>query len=290
MLKAALTSTWIAYWLNGIIRVAWGEVIVLIAQCFAILIVIVVQMAVQTGQWYCDTHLHPIILLFEYVQSGFPPQQQKKKKRTLWSHHCWLLGLYWPGHGHDFLMMYTRCTSSTSITYHYFSEVVMVKFYQAMRVNSCSWGVCCHVCCLTQTKFKFKVHSSSTDSLSLGAINNCRTSCHAEWPGYLLSSLVSSTMMVTILSTTTWSNCWDQLESAAMCISDTFWITLFLFLLLMVSCGALGCSWERATDNWGLNRHHATCHLFKKSSTLASQKDKTRQKRLFLQGWFCPIH
>jgi hypothetical protein len=51
-----------------------------------------------------------------------------------------------------------------------------------------------------------------------------------------------------------------------------------LFLSLMVSCGALGCSWERATDARGLNRHRASCHLFKKTSVLASQKRQERAK------------
>ncbi|KAG1717827.1 hypothetical protein EDD22DRAFT_855856 [Suillus occidentalis] len=51
---------------------------------------------------------------------------------------------------------------------------------------------------------------------------------------------------------------------------NILWI-VFLFLS-MVSCGAQGCSWERATDNRGLNRHRTACHFFKKSSILATEK------------------
>lgn len=49
-----------------------------------------------------------------------------------------------------------------------------------------------------------------------------------------------------------------------------------VLLVLMVSCSAPGCSWERATDARGLSRHRASCHFYKKSSVLASQKRQQR--------------
>lgn len=63
-----------------------------------------------------------------------------------------------------------------------------------------------------------------------------------------------------------------------------FWIvqiTLLssLFLsLLMVLCGALDCSWERAMDTRGLSRHRASCLSYKKSSVLATKKRQERVK------------
>jgi hypothetical protein len=51
-----------------------------------------------------------------------------------------------------------------------------------------------------------------------------------------------------------------------------------LFFLVMVSCEAPGCSWERKTDNRGLTRHRAVCPFYKRSSTLASQKRQDRAK------------
>jgi hypothetical protein len=50
----------------------------------------------------------------------------------------------------------------------------------------------------------------------------------------------------------------------------------------MVSCGAQGCSWERATDNRGLNRHRGSCHFFKKSGILATQKRLQRARNATL--------
>jgi hypothetical protein len=46
----------------------------------------------------------------------------------------------------------------------------------------------------------------------------------------------------------------------------------------MVSCGAPRCLWERPTDARGLSRHHASCHFYKKSTALASQKRLERAK------------
>jgi len=51
-----------------------------------------------------------------------------------------------------------------------------------------------------------------------------------------------------------------------------------LFLSLMVSCGGQGCSWERATDTRGLNRHRASCRFYKKSSILATRKRQEHAK------------
>jgi hypothetical protein len=61
-----------------------------------------------------------------------------------------------------------------------------------------------------------------------------------------------------------------------MRLLETLWI-LFLFFA-MVTCGAQGCSWERATDTRGLSRHHASCRFYKKSSVLATQKRRERVK------------
>ncbi|KAG1796316.1 uncharacterized protein HD556DRAFT_1441620 [Suillus plorans] len=46
----------------------------------------------------------------------------------------------------------------------------------------------------------------------------------------------------------------------------------------MVLCGALGCSWERATDTHGLSRHCTSCHFYKRSSVLATQKRQEHAK------------
>lgn len=61
-----------------------------------------------------------------------------------------------------------------------------------------------------------------------------------------------------------------------MRLLESFSILLLLFA--MVSCGALGCSWEKTTDNRGLSRHRASCHLFKRSSILATQKRQQRAR------------
>lgn len=60
----------------------------------------------------------------------------------------------------------------------------------------------------------------------------------------------------------------------------SIWIIVLLsgLFLLMVSCGAPSCSWERATDTRGLNRHRASCHLYRKSSALATQKRQEHAK------------
>jgi hypothetical protein len=50
------------------------------------------------------------------------------------------------------------------------------------------------------------------------------------------------------------------------------------FLSIMVSCGAASCSWDRETDARGLSRHRASCHFYKKSSVLATQKRRERAK------------
>lgn len=64
-----------------------------------------------------------------------------------------------------------------------------------------------------------------------------------------------------------------------MRIFETIWTGFFfLFLVVMVSCDAPGCFWERKTDNQGLTRHRAACHFYKRSSTLASQKRQDRAK------------
>lgn len=59
--------------------------------------------------------------------------------------------------------------------------------------------------------------------------------------------------------------------------SEILW-TGALFYLLMVVCGAQGCSWERTTDNRGLTRHRASCRYYKRASTLASQRRHDRAK------------
>ncbi|KAG1835371.1 hypothetical protein DFJ58DRAFT_847422 [Suillus subalutaceus] len=47
---------------------------------------------------------------------------------------------------------------------------------------------------------------------------------------------------------------------------------------------ALGCSWERTMDNRGLSRHRASCHFFKKASSLASWKRQNRAKEAFMNS------
>lgn len=62
--------------------------------------------------------------------------------------------------------------------------------------------------------------------------------------------------------------------------AGSLWIVaLFSSLfLLMVLCGATDCSWEKATDARGLSRHRTSCHSYKKSSLLATQKRRERAK------------
>ncbi|KAG1815362.1 hypothetical protein EV424DRAFT_1348472 [Suillus variegatus] len=74
--------------------------------------------------------------------------------------------------------------------------------------------------------------------------------------------------------------------------AESLWIAfLSSLLLLMVSCGASRCSWERATDARGLSRHHASCHFYKKSSVLASQRRLERAKEaVFTHSTTTSIH
>lgn len=55
-------------------------------------------------------------------------------------------------------------------------------------------------------------------------------------------------------------------------------VLLCAFLSMIVSCGASGCVWEKATDTRGLNRHRTSCHFYRKSSILASKKRLERAK------------
>jgi hypothetical protein len=60
------------------------------------------------------------------------------------------------------------------------------------------------------------------------------------------------------------------------------WVTglLVFFFVLMVSCNAPGCYWERTTDSRGLSRHRAVCPFHKRASTLANQRRHTRAKEV----------
>jgi hypothetical protein len=49
-------------------------------------------------------------------------------------------------------------------------------------------------------------------------------------------------------------------------------ILCIMLFCSMVFCGAQGCSWEKATDNRGLDRHRVSCSFFRRSSVLATQK------------------
>jgi hypothetical protein len=70
-----------------------------------------------------------------------------------------------------------------------------------------------------------------------------------------------------------------------MHFSKTIWTSFFLFLLVvMVSCQAPGCSWERKTDIRGLTRHRLACPFYKRSSSLASQKRQARAKEAVLSN------
>jgi hypothetical protein len=73
----------------------------------------------------------------------------------------------------------------------------------------------------------------------------------------------------------------DESESVlegAMHLGGSVWIALLVSFILMVLCGASGCSWERVTDTRGLSRHRASCHSYRKSSTLATQKRQERAR------------
>lgn len=63
-------------------------------------------------------------------------------------------------------------------------------------------------------------------------------------------------------------------------LAGSFWIVAVLssLFIFMVLCGSIGCSWEKATDARGLNRHRASCHFYKKSSLLATQQRRERAK------------
>jgi hypothetical protein len=65
----------------------------------------------------------------------------------------------------------------------------------------------------------------------------------------------------------------------------SIWELIWIFLLLMVSCGAAGCSWERKTDSRGLNRHRTTCHFYKTSTVLASLKRQERAKEAVITNF-----
>jgi hypothetical protein len=73
-----------------------------------------------------------------------------------------------------------------------------------------------------------------------------------------------------------------------MRFSKTILTSFFLFFLVMVSCEAPGCSWERKTDMRGLSRHRAACSFYKRFSTLASQKRQGRAKEAALLNLLLP--
>lgn len=58
-----------------------------------------------------------------------------------------------------------------------------------------------------------------------------------------------------------------------------------MFLTVMVSCNAPGCGWERATDNRGLSRHRASCHFYKRVSSLASRRRHDRAKEAVISSF-----
>lgn len=53
---------------------------------------------------------------------------------------------------------------------------------------------------------------------------------------------------------------------------------LFIIILLMVSCGALCCSWTKQTDFRGLEKHRTTCKYYHKESRLAAEKRRVRAR------------
>jgi hypothetical protein len=55
-------------------------------------------------------------------------------------------------------------------------------------------------------------------------------------------------------------------------------IPFIIFVILMVSCGALRCLWERDTDFHGLDRHRTTCKYYQKESKLAAEKRRDRAR------------
>jgi hypothetical protein len=64
--------------------------------------------------------------------------------------------------------------------------------------------------------------------------------------------------------------------------SSSCWILFLVFILsiiiMVTSCGALHCSWEKDTDFRGLDRHHSTCKYYQRESTLAAQKRQDRAR------------
>lgn len=58
-------------------------------------------------------------------------------------------------------------------------------------------------------------------------------------------------------------------------------LLFFIFhLIIMVSCNAPGCSWEKATtDARGLSRHRATCRSYHNFKVLANQKRHERARQ-----------
>jgi hypothetical protein len=61
-------------------------------------------------------------------------------------------------------------------------------------------------------------------------------------------------------------------------------ILYIVIALLMVSCGALRCSWERETDFRGLDRHRAACKHYQKVSKLAAEKRRDRARESTLRN------
>ncbi|KAG2738476.1 hypothetical protein P692DRAFT_20882205 [Suillus brevipes Sb2] len=61
-------------------------------------------------------------------------------------------------------------------------------------------------------------------------------------------------------------------------------ISFIILVLLMVSCGAVRCSWERATDFRGLDRHRTTCKYYQKESKLAAEKRRDRARESVSQN------
>jgi hypothetical protein len=53
---------------------------------------------------------------------------------------------------------------------------------------------------------------------------------------------------------------------------------LFIIFVLMVTCGAFLCLWERNTDFRGLDRHRTACKHYQKESKLAAEKRRDRAR------------
>lgn len=109
--------------------------------------------------------------------------------------------------------------------------------------------------------------------------NNSRLSSY--WLCYVCLSVMSVTSVC--------DGCWlrgTRFETLESNFDDSvpmrcIWVTdllVFLFILVMVSCNAPGCNWERTTDSQGLSRHHTACLFHKRASTLANQRRHTRAR------------